>query len=225
MYYNPYGEGSVADYVFCLKADYVESSHANNTGVAKFINDCLYDTKTPMQLENENCRTTINGFPIELYMNGEYLGVYNFNHDRYSYQSYGYDYVKYPNMLVYEINSNSNTSAGAFYRYGANAESSANVSEIEYYKRDFKLIYGNRTTDSDTYSEVKSLVEWVSVAEYDLFRETISEHFNKEFLFRYFLNVLFIGAVDSLGKNMKIFTVDGKVWYPQFYDLDFKICL
>lgn len=220
MYYNPYGEGSVADYVFCLKADYVESSHANNTGVAKFINDCLYDTKTPMQLENENCRTTINGFPIELYMNGEYLGVYNFNHDRYSYQSYGYDYVKYPNMLVYEINSNSNTSAGAFYRYGANPESSANVSEIEYYKRDFKLIYGNRTTDSDTYSEIKSLVEWVSVAEYDLFRETISEHFNKEFLFRYFLNVLFIGAVDSLGKNLKIFTVDGKVWYPQFYDLD-----
>ena len=220
MYYNPYGEGSVADYVFCLKADYVESSHANNTGVAKFINDCLYDTKTPMQLENENCRTTINGFPIELYMNGEYLGMYNFNHDRYSYQSYGYDYVKYPNMLVYEINSNSNTSAGAFYRYGANAESSANVSEIEYYKRDFKLIYGNRTTDSDTYSEIKSLVEWVSVAEYDLFRETISEHFNKEFLFRYFLNVLFIGAVDSLGKNLKIFTVDGKVWYPQFYDLD-----
>lgn len=199
---------------------YVESSHANNTGVAKFINDCLYDTKTPMQLENENCRTTINGFPIELYVNGEYLGVYNFNHDRYSYQSYGYDYIKYPNMLVYEINSNSNTSAGAFYRYGANTESSANVSEIEYYKRDFKLIYGNRTTDSDTYSEVKSLVEWVSVAEYDLFRETISEHFNKEFLFRYFLNVLFIGAVDSLGKNMKIFTVDGKVWYPQFYDLD-----
>lgn len=220
MYYNPYGDGSVADYVFCLKADYVESSHANNTGVAKFINDCLYDTKTPMQLENENCRTTINGFPIELYVNGEYLGVYNFNHDRYSYQSYGYDYIKYPNMLVYEINSNSNTSAGAFYRYGANAESSANVSEIEYYKRDFKLIYGNRTTDSDTYSEIKSLVEWVSVAEYDLFRETISEHFNKEFLFRYFLNVLFIGAVDSLGKNLKIFTVDGKVWYPQFYDLD-----
>lgn len=220
MYYNPYGEGSVADYVFCLKADYVESSHANNTGVAKFINDCLYDTKTPMQLENENCRTTINGFPIELYVNGEYLGIYNFNHDRYSYQSYGYDYIKYPNMLVYEINSNSNTSAGAFYRYGANTESSANVSEIEYYKRDFKLIYGNRTTDSDTYSEVKSLVEWVSVAEYDLFRETISEHFNKEFLFRYFLNVLFIGAVDSLGKNMKIFTVDGKVWFPQFYDLD-----
>lgn len=220
MYYNPYGAGSVADYVFCLKADYVESSHANNTGMAKFINNCVYDTKIPAQLDNENCRTTINGFPIELYVNGEYLGVYNFNHDRYSYQSYGYDYKRYPNLLVYEINSNSNTSAGAFYRYGDNPESSANVTELEYYKRDFSLIYGNRTTGSDTYSEIKTLVEWVSVAEQDLFRETISEHFNTEYLFRYFLTVLMIGAVDSLGKNMKITTYDGKVWYPTFYDLD-----
>lgn len=199
---------------------YVESSHANNTGIAKFINDCVYDTKTPMQLADSDCRTTINGFPIEVYVNGEYLGVYNFNHDRYSYKSYGYDYNKYPNMLVYEINSNSNTSAGAFYRYGDNVESSANVSELEYYKRDFNLIYGNRTTDSDSYSEIKTLVEWVSVAEQDLFREMISEHFNKEYLFRYLLTVLMIGAVDSLGKNMKIMTIDGQVWYPTFYDLD-----
>lgn len=220
MLYNPYGSGSKPENVFCLKADYVESSHANNTGMAKFINDCVYDTKTPMQLADSDCRTTINGFPIEVYMNGEYLGVYNFNHDRYSYKSYGYDYTKYPNILVYEINSNSNTSAGAFYRYGDNAESSANVSELDYYKRDFNLIYGNRTTDSDSYSEIKTLVQWVSVAEQDLFREMISEHFNKEYLFRYFLTVLMIGAVDSLGKNMKIMTVDGKVWYPTFYDLD-----
>ena len=177
--------------------------------MAKFVNDCVYDTKTPSQLADPDCRTTINGFPIEVYMNGEYLGVYNFNHDRYSYQSYGYDYNKNPNMLVYEVNSNSNTSAGAFYRYGDNAESSANISELDYYKRDFKLIYGNRTTESDTYSEIKTLVEWVSVAEQDLFRETISEHFNKEYLFRYFLVVLMIGAVDSLGLGFgssKIFT-------------------
>lgn len=221
MMYNPYGSANaMPDSVFCLKADYIESSHGNNTGMANFINDNVYDTKLPPQLENPAIRSTIAGFPIVLYMNGEYLGVYNFNHDRYSTESYGYDYKKYPNMLVYEINSNSNTSAGAFYRYGDNPESSANINERDYYARDFKLIYGNRTSDSDTYSEIKSLVEWVSVAEQDLFRETISEHFNKEYLFRYLLTVLMIGGVDSLGKNMKITTFDGKVWYPTFYDLD-----
>lgn len=221
MMYNPYGEGNaMPDSVFCLKADYIESSHGNNTGMANFINDNVYDTKLPPQLENPAMRTTIAGFPIVLYMNGEYLGVYNFNHDRYSTESYGYDYKKYPNMLVYEINSNSNTSAGAFYRYGDNPESSANINERDYYARDFNLIYGNRTADQDTYAEIKSLVEWVSVAEQDLFRETISEHFNKEYLFRYLLTVLMIGGVDSLGKNLKITTFDGKVWYPTFYDLD-----
>ena len=221
MMYNPYGEGkAMPDSVFCLKADYIESSHGNNTGMANFVNDNVYDTKLPPQLENPAIRSTIAGFPIVVYMNGEYLGVYNFNHDRYSTESYGYDYKKYPNMLVYEINSNSNTSAGAFYRYGDNPESSANINERNYYARDFKLIYGNRTSDSDTYSEIKTLVEWVSVAEQDLFRETISEHFNKEYLFRYLLTVLMIGGVDSLGKNMKITTFDGKVWYPTFYDLD-----
>lgn len=219
--YNPYGQkNAMPDSVFCLKADYIESSHGNNTGMANFVNDNVYDTKLPPQLENSAMRTTIAGFPIVVYMNGEYLGVYNFNHDRYSTESYGYDHKKYPNMLVYEINSNSNTSAGAFYRYGDNAESSANINERDYYARDFNLIYGNRTADQDTYAEIKSLVEWVSVAEQDLFRETISEHFNKEYLFRYLLTVLMIGGVDSLGKNLKITTFDGKVWYPTFYDMD-----
>ena len=34
-------------------------------------------------------------------------------------------------LIVYEINSNSITSAGAFYRYGDNPESSAGVTELE----------------------------------------------------------------------------------------------
>ena len=220
MLYNPYGSNSVAENVFCLKADYIESSHANNTGLAKFVNDCVYDTKTPSQLDNPSCRTTISGFPVEVYINGEYLGVYNFNHDRYSTKSFGYDYNKFSNQLVYEINSNSNTSAGAFYRYGDDAQSSANVTELEYYKRDFNLIYGNRTKENDTLSEIKSLVEWVAVAERDLFKEGIEEHFNLEYLMRYYLTVLLIGAVDSLGKNMKLNTWDGKIWYPTFYDMD-----
>ena len=29
-----------------------------------------------------------------------------------------------------------------------------------------------------------------------------------------------LGGVDSLGKNLKINTFDGKVWYPTFYDMD-----
>ena len=124
-------------------------------------------------------------------------------------------------MLVYEINSNSNTSAGAFHRYKDDEQSSANISELEYYKRDFNLIYSaDRTTESDTMSEIKALVEWVAVAGQDLFRDTIDEHFNREYLFRYLLTVLFVAGVDSLGKNLKLQNFGDNIWYPTFYDLD-----
>ena len=108
-----------------------------------------------------------------------------------------------------------------FHRYGDDEQSSANISELEYYKRDFNLIYSaDRTTESDTMSEIKTLVEWVAVAGQDLFRDTIDEHFNREYLFRYLLCVLFVAGVDSLGKNLKLTTYDGKIFYPTFYDLD-----
>ena len=108
-----------------------------------------------------------------------------------------------------------------FHRYGDDTQSSANISELEYYKRDFNLIYSaSRTTESDTMAEIKALVEWVAVAEQDLFRGTIHEHFNKEYLFRYLLTCLFVAGVDSLGKNLKLQNFGDNIWYPTFYDLD-----
>ena len=108
-----------------------------------------------------------------------------------------------------------------FHRYKDDEQSSANISELEYYKRDFNLIYSaDRTTESDTMSEIKTLVEWVAVAGQDLFRDTIDEHFNREYLFRYVLCVLFIAGVDSLGKNLKLQNFGDNIWYPTFYDLD-----
>ena len=51
--------------------------------------------------------------------------------------------------------------------------------------------------------------------------EFSEQYFNKEYLFKYFLNVMVFGQVDNLGKNMMLTTWDGNIWYPQFYDLDF----
>ena len=65
---------------FTLKADFITSNHAHNTGMAKFINDKLYNyndkdekTMNPMRwhlLQNggdvNTVRETINGFPIRL---------------------------------------------------------------------------------------------------------------------------------------------------------------
>lgn len=219
--YSPFKNG-IPENVFCLKADYVESSHANNLGLAKFVHDCLYDSKTPVQTINPNYRTTVDGFPILVYINNNdgkpdrLLGCYNFNLDRFSTYSYGYE-EKSVKSLAYEINANSDTTAGAFVAWTP----ATGKDETTYYKEDYKLLYPPSRQSNDNYEEIKRLVRWVDSASDEVFKDQIREYFNLEYLMRYYLFVMTVGAVDSLGKNMKLVSYDGgKIWYPEFYDMD-----
>lgn len=218
-YYSPYPDGVLED-TFCFKADYMESTHSRNVGIAKFVNDCLYDTKNPLQLQNENIRNAIDGFPCLMYINDELQGVYNFNLDRYSTQSFGY--TNENNILVYEVSANSDTTAGAFYSWSAQT----GKSEIDYYKSDFECLYPpTKASGNDNMSELKRLIEWVDKSSDEDFRDNIGRYFNLEYLLRYYLFVLVFGAVDSLGKNMKLASFDGgQIWHLQVYDADKILC-
>lgn len=217
--YTPYKNG-VNETVYCFKCDYMESTHSRNTGLAKFVNECLYDSKNPAQLKNPNVRNTVNGFPTLLYINDELQGVYNFNLDRYSTKSYGYE--DDGKCLVYEVSANSDTTAGAFYKW----TQETGKDKLDYYKSDFECLFPpTRASGNDNMEELIRLVEWVNDASDEDFRDNIHNYFNKEYLLRYYLYVLVVGAVDSLGKNMKLATWDGRIWYPQVYDADTTIGL
>ena len=196
---------------------YMESSHANNTGMAKFINDCLYYELNPAQKLNSNVRNTINGFPIQLYINDELIGIFNFNLDKGCTDSFGIDNKTFPNCLSYEVTANSDITAGAFNKWTSNSE----LTEQEYYARDFEIRYPDEREENDDHAELIRLVNWVSDATDEEFKNNLEQYFNKEYLFKYFLNVMVFGQVDNLGKNMMLTTWDGNIWYPQFYDLDF----
>ena len=219
-FYSPYPNG-VKESVFCFKCDYMESSHSRNVGLAKFVNDCLYDSKTPVQAKNSNIRNSVNGFPCTMYINGELQGIYNFNLDRYSTQSYGY--TDPTNVLVYEVSANSDTTAGAFFKW----DETSGKNKLDYYKSDFECLYPpTRASGNDDMSELIRLIEWVNDASDEVFRDNIGDYFDLEYLLRYYLYVLIFGAVDSLGKNMKLTSFDGgRIWYPQVYDADTTIGL
>ena len=224
--YSPFKNGILED-TFCLKADYMESSHANNTGMAKFINDELYDTKVPPQQTNSKVRTAINGFPIQLYIAKDsastpvYMGVFNFNLDKGCNKSFGLDneVTGQENCISFEVSSNSDTSAGAF----------KNDTD-ESLRTDFELRYPDEddcTSEQITekYNVLKRLVTWVKNADETTFKNELEQYINKEYLLKYFLQVHLFGMVDNLGKNMMLTTWDGNIWYPQFYDLDTQLGL
>lgn len=224
--YSPFKNGILED-TFCLKADYMESSHANNTGMAKFINDELYDTKVPPQETNDKVRTAINGFPIQLYIAKDsastpvYMGVFNFNLDKGCNKSFGLDNEAdgQENCMSFEVSSNSDTSAGAF-----------KDDSDESLRTDYELRYPDEDDCTDEqitekYSTLKRLVSWVKNADEATFKSELEQYFNKEYLLKYFLQVHLFGMVDNLGKNMMLTTWDGNIWYPQFYDLDTQLGL
>lgn len=218
--YSPFKDG-IEESTFCLKADYMDSSHANNTVTAQLINDA-YTEKVPPQKINSKVRTTINGFPIQLYINDEFQGIYNFNLDKGCEASFGLDTNQFPKCLSYEVAANTDNSAGAFYKYKSNSSSNG-LTEIKYFERDFELRYPevrNTEDGTDNYAELIRLVNWVSDADDTTFKNEIDQYFNKDYLLTYFVQVMMLAMVDNLGKNMMLTTWDGVIWYPQFYDLD-----
>lgn len=217
FYYSPY-PNSVQEYLFCLKCDYMESSHSRNVGIGNLINNYWYSSKNPAQLKDSMVQNAVQGFPMLLYINDEFMGVYNFNTDRYSNASFGYTGDE---CLAYEVSANSDTTAGAFMTYDKEKHEG---NELDYYKRDFMCLYPpTRRAGNDTMDEIIDLVTFVDKSSDEEFVTNINNnvYFNKEYLIRYLIYCLVMGAVDSLGKNMKLATWDmGNTWYPQIYDCD-----
>lgn len=246
--YNPYGEANaLPESTFCLKADYMESSHANNTGLAKFITKYLYEGETidycPPRQSYTGVRDTITGFPIRLIINdvqdnGETItkdmGIFNFNLDKGCTNSFGLDTEKYPNCMSYEVVANSDVSAGAFFSYGYQVDSNTIAgsefdTELEYLQNSFELRYPDDKVVGADYgyiSNLKRVIDWVcsmpveTAEQKKAFRDQFPNYFDKGYTLRYLLCVLVFGMVDNLGKNMMLDTWDGQIWYPRFYDLD-----
>ena len=103
-------EGAQPVNVWCLKADYAESSGTHNTGIARLWNEVMYNAqvngeyvlRTEAQkaaLANNypyDVRTTVDGFPCNVFYrltpDSEliYMGKYNFNNDKSTESVFGF---------------------------------------------------------------------------------------------------------------------------------------
>ena len=89
--------------IFCLKADFSDSSSTHNTGGVRIVNDifrrCGWLTPPQAAYKGDyDVRVGVDGFPINLFYdnNGEgvakFLGKYNFNNEKSeSHQVYGFE--------------------------------------------------------------------------------------------------------------------------------------
>ena len=205
--------------------DYVDSSMACNVSLCKIANDTLYGRGfTVAQRDNPMRRTCTYGHAIELVNivdNVEIsLGAYTIIIDRYAEKSMGYDKKEYPNILIAEGESNSDTGASSLHAY-TNPESSGSqfANETEYINEGFKIVYPPTNEAAYDFADLKELVNFVDLASEDDFKDSFENFFNKESVLKYYLFCLCFASVDTLAKNLH-FARYTDVWYILPYDLD-----
>ena len=222
---------------YTIKANFMDSSQANNVCTARFVNDYFVANNLlyPSQIKNTKTRGSIDGFPIRLVINGIDQGIHMFNIDRYAINNMGF--ADEPQIMSYEIGVNSVSGAGAF--ANDSWDSIRNEFELRHHYAGGEDIVCEQIGAGESkvtvlkggyHNELQQLVTWVYNATDEEFISELDEHFSVNHLIDYYLLVYFFGLVDNLGKNMVLTTwgknVEGNViWYPMFYDCDSELGL
>lgn len=223
--------------IFCLKADFSDSSSTHNTGAVRIVNDiwkrCGWLTPPQMAYKgNYDVRIGVDGFPIDLFYDnngtGEnvYLGKYNFNNEKSgSGIIYGFEGIEGFNdeatlkggrnkCICLEFLNNSETLC----LFGtSNMDTFDDALEFR-----FKADDTWATAHEDDKAAVKRLWEWIYSCNGNptKFQNEYAEYFGNDSPFAWYLITDYFMAVDNRAKNMMLVTWDGKIWYFIPYDMD-----
>ena len=218
--------------VWCLKADYAESSGTHNTGIARLWNQVMYDAQIDGQyllrtaaqkaaVANNypyDVRTTVDGFPVNVFYrltsDSElvYIGKYNFNNDKSTESVFGFrDIPGFDNshMQCWEVLNNGNHLAL--------------FQDMDNFDTEWDQAYEARYPSKSTnVANLKSFSEWVvsTKGNIEKFKSEKWQHLDVYKIAAYYIYMMRFGAVDQPVKNNMLTSEDGNHFFCINYDND-----
>ena len=190
-----FGWGSENKY--CLKANWVDKTHARNIVTANLYTD-IQNKYGVLNTAPANGAT--DGFPVEVYDNGTFLGLYTLNIPRDAW------------MYAMERNNPNHIAVCAEDWYPANL-----FEEMP----DFtSWAIENGTPDEQTLDKLNVLFDFVINSSDEEFRDRFEDYIDLDAALNYYVLSDFAYLRDNRAKNMVMVTYDGVKWYPVLYDLD-----
>lgn len=195
---------------FVLKAEYNDILHARNVVGAKLWSKVVqsrndYDT-LPEELKNSPNNGAIDGFPVRVYVNGTYKGLYNWAIPKCDWMvgmnSSNANHI----LLSAEFNDNGDVA----YRnnpcnFNTLWDGNKNYFDVEVGKNSAELVSSLNTIissiDNNDSVSLEQSLDIKSAIDYFIFQEIIL-------------------GTDGLAKNMLLATYDMKKWYLSAYDMD-----
>lgn len=191
---------------YCLKANYQDSTHARNIVGARLAADM--NRQYNIFSNAPNCGQT-DGFPVEMYIDGEYWGLYTWNipkdgwmfgmdNDNENHLVMGANYV---DKDAIRFKEEARGILGYDWEISQGPEEDGEAAEAAYEKLNRAIRFVMNSTDEE-------------------FREHFTEYFNLDAALNYDCYVWYTNTTDNMAKNMLLATMDGNVWYTILYDLD-----
>ena len=211
------GFGNQSKYV--LKANYIDHSHARNIVCARLWGDIVNSRpnkdEIPQELLNSPNNGAIDGFPIKLYMNGVYQGLYTWNVPKDGWMMGMSD--KNPNHAILCADGNNNGNMNV--KYSTQFRRTTNFQEDTVGEWTIEFPDADKFSDN-LKTSFNNLLTFVSTSNDEDFVAHLSDYANVQSLIDYYIFAYIISGLDMLGKNMIMCTFDGTHWFASAYDLD-----
>lgn len=182
---------------YCLKANWIDRTHARNIITANLATEVQqrYDV-----LSQAPCNGTIDGFPVEIFDNGKFHGLYTLNIPKDEWQ-FAMDKDN-PDHIVL---CGEGWEPAVYFKAEPNFESwSVEVGE----------------ESEETLEKFARVVDFVMNSSDEEFKANFEEYIDLDAMLNYYILADFAYLQDNLAQNMIIATYDGVKWYPSLYDLD-----
>lgn len=194
------GKGWGAQSKYGLKANWIDKTHSRNIVSARITAKVQEKYGLFTDLPNKGL---IDGYPVEIYSNNEFLGLYTWNIPKSDWM-WGLDEDD-PNNIA--LVGDDWTPAVGF---------KEQITTFEDAKWEVEIGEKNQ----DTIDKFNRLIRFVANSSDEEFKKEFELYVNKDAILNYIAMLNAMDAIDNYGKNMIMLTYDGKVWYPSLYDLD-----
>lgn len=184
---------------YCLKANYIDPTHAGNVVSAKLAGRMQAATGLFEGLPN---RGAIDGFPVWLELNGVPQGIYCWNIPKGGWM-FGMD----------EGNENHIVMCCEGWTDGCTFQS-----DVFWLDEDWSIEFGPET--SKTIVKFDRLVDFIVNSSDEEFVRSFDQYLNLDACLNYYCFMCIANANDNEAKNMLMVTWDGEIWQPMLYDLD-----
>ena len=198
---------------YCLKANWVDASQARNIVSGKILSQVIHSRNKDDELNELNNGGAVDGFPVTMYLNGKFLGLYTFNIPKDKWMFDMDDESKYQALLF-----------GG--RWSDSTALQKEISDTTNWEADCWDIEYCSTEDDEEIGEVwafesmNNFIRFLINNDGEAFKRTIKYYTDVDRAIDTFIYVYFISAYDCLSKNMIWATYNGTRWIPCLYDMD-----